>query len=34
MEETKKTKIVRTTLDRLPYGDYTAENVREEMLFE
>ncbi len=28
MEEKKtKTKIVRTTLDRLPYGDYTAENV-------
>ncbi|MBQ7737452.1 MAG: MATE family efflux transporter [Oscillospiraceae bacterium] len=29
MEETKKTKIVRTTLDRLPYGDYTPENVVE-----
>ena len=26
-EKKKKTKIVRTTLDRLPYGDYTAENV-------
>ncbi|MBR6114701.1 MAG: MATE family efflux transporter [Oscillospiraceae bacterium] len=30
MEEKKtKSKIVHTTLDRLPYGDYTAENVTE-----
>ena len=31
MAEGKKTKakIVHTTLDRLPYGDYTAENVAE-----
>ena len=28
-EKKKKTKIVRTTLDRLPYGDYTAENGAE-----
>ena len=27
-EKEPKTKIVRTTLDRLPYGDYTAENVQ------
>ena len=28
-EKKTKTKIVHTTLDRLPYGDYTAENVAE-----
>ena len=27
-EKKVKTKIVRTTLDRLPYGDFTAENVQ------
>ena len=27
-EKKTKTKIVHTTLDRLPYGDYTAENVQ------
>ena len=26
-QEPKKTKIVRTTLDRMPYGDFTSENV-------
>ena len=27
-EKKVKTKIIRTTLDRLPYGDFTAENVQ------
>ena len=28
-EKRTKTKIVRTTLDRMPYGDYTAQNLEE-----
>ena len=28
-EKKRKTKIIRTTLDRLPYGDYTPENVEQ-----
>ena len=28
-EKKTKTRIVHTTLDRMPYGDYTSDNVEE-----